>query len=204
MILDHEGTPVYVGAGLGVRLRVAYQRYPKTFSHVIYDQPDKESAHKLEEQLILKYGRKDLGTGTLDNRLDGLGRAGGKWSEKERLSHPHVHEGWPEETRKKISDSLTGRVFSDEHKQNIAKSHEGRSYDHLLRGLGSEERSEKLRRAWEFRRRGEIALPDGAILGKDGLVIVPERVPNEAEEQTRFRKNCRKVRRKQEKKLGLR
>lgn len=106
-------------------------------------------AFELEEFLIEEIGRRDLGTGTLCNLTNGgEGQSGYMYSD-ERLLHQSLRysgEGNPnygntgekcvwynkkhsEETKKKMSDSQKGRVFSEEHKQRMRKpkSEKGRS-----------------------------------------------------------------------------
>lgn len=66
-----------------------------------------ERACDLERELIKKYGRRDLGLGSLVNMTDGGdGTMGHKLTEEHKL---------------KISKTLKNRVFSDEHKKKLSE-----------------------------------------------------------------------------------
>ncbi len=109
----------------------------------IYAELDEEFAHFLEEELISKFGRKDLGRGTLLNLTDGgeglsgyihrtdsknkmsksrLGNkngTGGKGKSKPLLSEAH---------KKAISQSQLGKINSEETKDKMSKSKTGKSF----------------------------------------------------------------------------
>lgn len=80
---------------------------------IVYDKISWEDACKKEKELILKYGRVDLGTGTLVNLTDGgEGNFGRKASEKTRL---------------KMSNKKRGIPHSKKHKNNISKAMKGKN-----------------------------------------------------------------------------
>ena len=84
----------------------------------IYADLDEELAFFIEEELISLIGRKDLGKGSLLNLTDG----------GDGVSAGTVHS---KETRQKRSQSLKGRIFSEETKKKISeakkKNHTGGS-----------------------------------------------------------------------------
>ena len=71
--LREDGTPYYVGKGQGGRWRQAHSVAVPPKDRVKFVATDlcEADAFALEEQLILKYGRKDLGTGILRNLTSG-------------------------------------------------------------------------------------------------------------------------------------
>jgi hypothetical protein len=71
--LRADGTPYYVGKGQGKRWRNPHTVAipPKERIKFVAEGLDEQTAFKLEEELILKYGRKDLGTGILRNQTSG-------------------------------------------------------------------------------------------------------------------------------------
>lgn len=93
-----NGTPYYIGKGRGNR---AFDRHhftiPKDISHIIILERNltELGAFAIERRLIKWWGRKDLGTGILNNRTDGGDGSSGAVRTAE--------------TRAKISKSLIGR-----------------------------------------------------------------------------------------------
>lgn len=73
-------------------------------------------ANRKERMLIFTIGRRDLGTGTLLNRT-----AGGQGS-RGRKNFRHDAE-----TKRRISEKLKGRRFTEEHRKAISESTKGRT-----------------------------------------------------------------------------
>ena len=71
--LREDGTPYYVGKGQGKRWRDPHSVAipPKERVKFVQENMLEQDAFRLEEELILKYGRKDLGTGILRNLTSG-------------------------------------------------------------------------------------------------------------------------------------
>jgi hypothetical protein len=73
--LREDGTPLYVGKGTGQRAYVLgshHLRPPKDKSRIlIFPQDSEADAFESEIALIWLFGRKDIGTGILQNRTDG-------------------------------------------------------------------------------------------------------------------------------------
>lgn len=94
-----NGTPYYIGKGKGSR---AFDKHrgvtlPKDKSKIVIIESNLSEigAFALERRLIRWYGRKDLGTGILNNRTDGGdGAAGYKHTEDTRLHLSKVHSGY--------------------------------------------------------------------------------------------------------------
>lgn len=112
-IRKSNGTPYYIGKGSGKRVH-SKQRLvsvPKDPSKIIIVENNltELGAFALERRLIRWWGRKDNNTGILLNRTDGGDGASGATRSAE--------------TKSKISIARTGMVFSEQHKNNISKSH---------------------------------------------------------------------------------
>lgn len=120
--LREDGTPYYIGKGKNNR---AYQKHkfaplPKNDDSIIllHTNLEEQKALDIERELVLKYGREDIGTGILLNRTNGGDRGilePGKirWindgSKDLRISiKEEVPEGWSE-----------GRLFRHEKKKYI-------------------------------------------------------------------------------------
>jgi hypothetical protein len=138
--LREDFTPYYIGKG---KDRRAYQEHkrsngadllPKDISRIVIIEENlsEESAFELEKTLILRYGRKDLGTGILQNMTEGgEGNRRFGWhhsdASKQKMSEyrkgkkigpnsvPSPLIGVPRSdmTKNKISEKLKGRVIGD-------------------------------------------------------------------------------------------
>lgn len=135
-----NATPYYVGKGRGKR---AYDRH----AHRIHRPVDRarifiqhweseEKAFEMERWYILLFGRKDLGTGILQNRTDG-GEGPAGYSEEHlkamrdrMLGKPSIRKGTKcsEETRKLISAVKLGKKPSEEALRNMSKAQLGRKH----------------------------------------------------------------------------
>jgi|HubBroStandDraft_2_1064218.scaffolds.fasta_scaffold255805_2 hypothetical protein len=124
--LRNDGTPYYVGKGSGYRATVKVGRpcgMPISKHRIIIQYWDSESeAFEMEMWWIRFWGRKDIGTGILQNKSDG-GEGSSNWSEERR--------------RAQIA-RLTGRIVSDEQKRKASESNKGK---HVV----SEETRRKMR-----------------------------------------------------------
>ncbi len=118
--LRANGTPYYVGKGKdkrawyrGKRERI---RKPKDKSRIIIveDNLSEQDAHNLEIQLIARYGRKDLGTGILQNKTNGGDGVSGA-----KFGRPS------DETIEKIRTANTGKTFSDATKEKMSHARTG-------------------------------------------------------------------------------
>lgn len=113
-----DGTPFYVGKGNMARIKNLKrnnhhqricEKYTKWTRGIAFAGSETECNLK-EIELIAKFGRNDLGQGTLVNYTDG----------GEGASNPTL------ETRKKQSLARKGRVTSEEAKQKLSIAHKGK------------------------------------------------------------------------------
>ena len=132
--LRSDGTPYYIGKGKGRR---AFEKHrinnkgihtPKEKSRIIFLECNLTNVGSLaiERRLIKWYGRKDIGTGILQNRT-----AGGEGGEdisieaRQKISKANSGKIMSIETRKKISDSKKGVTTSDRTKEKISNAKKG-------------------------------------------------------------------------------
>jgi hypothetical protein len=135
--------PFYVGKGIGNRVNIHFinSKNPKTHLHrriakltqenirveQIFCENEYEALGK-EVYLISKFGRQDLNLGPLLNLTNGgEGIYGYKHTKEAREKISEANRNSSIETRQKISNALKGRkrIFSEQHKHNIAKSRIG-------------------------------------------------------------------------------
>jgi hypothetical protein len=147
---SRDNEPIYVGKGTKERAwKHFYRKNMHPFTQRlqfmkknsikpiigIYAGLDEELAHLIEEELIAKFGRKDLGKGPLLNLTDGgEGNNGKIISDEVREKMSKKLSGIPKsaEHKKHISESTTGRIpsnkggtMSDEQKKKIGNANSG-------------------------------------------------------------------------------
>ena len=115
--LRRDGTPYYIGKGSGKRIYSRKGRpcgTPKDISRIIFLKQNltEREAFEHEAYMIAVFGRKDLGTGILHNRTNGGEGSSGAIR--------------PLELREKISQTMKGRTFTEEHKKNLSTSGRGK------------------------------------------------------------------------------
>jgi hypothetical protein len=115
-----DGTPYYIGKG---KERRAWEQHrvngkgvhtPKDYKRIVLlrEELSEEDAFHLETELIAKHGRKDLGTGILENRTNG-----GEGS-----------TGTSPETNWKKGSSRRGKTTSIETRRKISEANQRREY----------------------------------------------------------------------------
>ena len=151
---SRNNEPIYVGKGKGSRAwshlnrqdmhpltyRISHMKKKNAIPNVsIYGELDEEFALFLEEELICKFGRKDLGKGSLLNLTDGGdGKSGHVVSleTKKLMSLVRTGEIRSNETKTNISKAKRGQRYSDEARKNMSIGQTGR--------IHSEERNKKI------------------------------------------------------------
>jgi len=105
------GTPYYIGKGTGYRAYGRHRNKPTDKSRIIFLETNLTNlgANALERRMISWYGRKDLGTGILNNLTDG---GDGTTGAIRTASH-----------NKKISVANLNKPKSDKAKQNMSLNH---------------------------------------------------------------------------------
>ena len=149
--LREDKTPYYIGKGSGKRIYASKGRpcnKPKDKSRIIFLKQNltEEEAFKHEKYMIAVFGRKDIGTGILNNKTDGGEGSSGHIIKKETRmkisekvsgkNHPlygrigELHHGYGvprnEETKQKISNTLKGKPLPKEVCEKIQKIMEER------------------------------------------------------------------------------
>ena len=91
----------------------------------IYAGLDEEFAFFLEEELIAKFGRKQLGTGPLLNKTDG--GEGGKGAVLSDETRNKLKMAWlGKKHSAEAKAKMSRHVKSDEHRRNLSKANKGR------------------------------------------------------------------------------
>jgi hypothetical protein len=131
--LREDGTPYYIGKGKDNRInrKRKYEiKPPKDKSRIIFLKQNltEDEAFRHEIYMIVVFGRKDLGTGILYNRTDGGdGHSNPSLETRKKLSNRLKNRIFSSETLKKMSDSKIGVKKSEQHKNNISKTHKKRN-----------------------------------------------------------------------------
>jgi hypothetical protein len=136
----------YIGIGIKSKSDITYGSYNRAYNkrkrnkhwlntvsflkndysiEIVYETDDYDYVKNLEKNLILFYGRKDLGLGNLVNMTDG--------------GDGQINRIWSEESKKKASKSHTGKVIDGEWKKNLIKAKFGNK-SHLGRTFSDEHR----------------------------------------------------------------
>jgi hypothetical protein len=134
-----DRTPYYIGKGQKGRLYSKNHRVavPEDLDNieVLVQELDRYQANDMEIRLIRWYGRKDLGTGILQNRTNGgegllgpseetkakIGAASSK-ANKGKKRGPHSQE-----TKERIRDAKLGQTHSEETKMILSLKNKGRT-----------------------------------------------------------------------------
>ena len=154
--LRENGTPYYIGKGKGNRLYDSSRRIktPKDRKRVVYLRQNltEDEAYKLETEFILRFGRKDNGTGILRNESNGGKENHEKIVSQEtrdKISKSNTGKKISEETKRKLSVANTGKKLSDEARQKISARMTGEK--HPLYGKPvSEETRRKIRESYKY------------------------------------------------------
>ncbi len=124
LYLNEKKTPYYCGKGSGKRaFRKGSPKNPDNIIIVAIHLTETE-AFTLEKKLIEQYGRKDLGTGILQNRTDGGDGVCGLPRTKEHslnISKALTGKKFSKTRKKNISKGTKGLTKSEEHKENLRK-----------------------------------------------------------------------------------
>lgn len=127
---SRNNEPIYVGKGSGYRAwkhlrakhmhpfaqRLQCMKRNGTMPVIgLYSGLDEDLALLLEIELIAKFGRKDLGKGSLLNLTDG-----GEGQSGRRFTHTAA-------TRKKLGESQAGRPKSIDHRRKLSEAGKGRA-----------------------------------------------------------------------------
>ena len=185
--LREDGTPYYVGKGEKNRIYKKGKcevKPPKDKSKIIFLKQNltEQEAFKHEIYMIAVFGRKDLGTGILRNRTNGGEVSSGlkmsdnakrKIKQKRKLffenggKHPLLGKNHSEETKRKMSEVKKGKKLSEQHKENIRKSTEGKHSTYGM--LGKTHSPETKRKMSESQKERDNSFLKGRKWWNDGI-----------------------------------
>ena len=143
--LREDETPYYIGKG---KERRAWEQHrvngkgvhtPKDYKRIVllHEDLSEADAFNLEIELIAKHGRKDLGTGILENRTNG--------GEGSTGTSPEIN--W------KKGSATRGKSPSPETRQKISQSNQTRDYPNNHTDEVRKKLSENTKKSWEKRPR---------------------------------------------------
>ncbi len=115
---------------------------------IVFSSDDEDAAYNEETKLINKYGRRDIGSGSLTNLNNG-GTGGGKNPSaevREKIGSAMRGKTHTTEARAKISDASSKKRHTSETKSKMSKSHTGKTVSDETRRKMSEAR--KGRKPW--------------------------------------------------------
>jgi hypothetical protein len=132
-----DGTPYYVGKGVGNRARDSSShtiKPKKDLSNIfiVAEELSDNDAISLEKYFIGIWGRKDLSTGILRNKTDGgEGCCGIIWSQEviEKRRQSMIGKCHSAESKEKMSDSKKGKTFTEAHKQKLREARLGKKLE---------------------------------------------------------------------------
>ena len=163
--LREDGTPYYVGKGKGDRWRDSHSVVvpPKERVRFVEENLTESEAFKLEEHLILKYGRLDLGTGILRNLTSG--GEGATPGPKVRQKLSDVKKGRkPNNYGKKRTTEYTVEEFMRRSRSKSGKNHP------QFGKPRTEEEKEKIRQSVKEKwHRPTLTCPHCGKVGKVGM-----------------------------------
>lgn len=187
----------YIGIGsdgLGTYTR-AYTKYGRSrnthwqnvvnkhgyYIEITHDNIIWEEACFIEKYLILFYGRRDLGTGTLVNKTEGgEGVVGTVVTDEKRKKlsdgkkgekHPMFGKNLSTETKKRISDGNKGKILSFEHKKRISEYMKGKSAYNKGIPMTKMQYENMLKRAENFKVQVIKYSIEGCLINKYSSVI---------------------------------
>lgn len=143
LYLRDNGTPYYCGKGKGKR---AYRKGSSTNIKLVAINLSENEAFLLEKHLIKLYGRKDIGTGILNNRTDGgEGSSGAVRSAETKLRISNAKKGIlpTEEHRKNLSKARKGKPLSEAHCAALRKPRSAAAKLNMSRGCMGRKISEE-------------------------------------------------------------
>jgi hypothetical protein len=155
--LRSDGSPYYVGKGTERRAFVSFSHgvhCPKDRTRIlVFPTLSEAAAFEVEVAMIAFFGRKDNGTGCLRNLTDGgEGAAGFKRSYEACQKQSQSMKGrvFSEEHRRRLSEASKGKIFSAETRRRLSEAHKGK---HHFGHRYSESSRQKMRasskRRWE-------------------------------------------------------